>query len=116
MPSAPWPAALDAIDAAARAALADLDGYDARWREVEPDGVGPAVGGPTARGGVNKPFVTVGRPTESPDWDAYLTAVELLADAAGRDLTDRSAAVGRWRESLQRAVQLVEGTACPASP
>lgn len=109
MPSAPWPAALDAIDAAARAALADLDGYEARWGEA------------LASGGRQPPETSTHQVADAPrspepDWDARFAAVDLLAEAANADITDRAAAVARWRESLQRAVKLAEGAPCPASP
>ncbi|MBX9584494.1 MAG: hypothetical protein K2X87_29690 [Gemmataceae bacterium] len=106
MPTADWPTALAAIDRAAATALAALDEYEARWRgELTADA--PAVGV-----GVHDPS----SPTDAPaDWGHRLAAVADLADAAGRDLADRAESVSRWRESLQRALHLVEGEPCHGS-
>ncbi|MBX9622325.1 MAG: hypothetical protein K2X82_00770 [Gemmataceae bacterium] len=111
-PTPDWPKALDAIDAAVAAAWEELDRYEGRWRD--------ALGSLTpASGGRQPPDVDTDQGADAPrspgtvaDWDDRLAAVSELAEAADGDLAGRLGAVGRWRESLQRALPLVGGEPC----
>ena len=109
MPAADWPAALADIDAAVRAALADLDGYETRWQEV------PAGGGRQPPDGSSHQGADAPRPPETTDpWDDRLAAVAELAEQIDGDLAGRADALAAWRESLQRSLGSVAGNSVPS--
>jgi hypothetical protein len=86
LPTADWLAALADMDAAVAAALAGLDGYEARWpdpplaaREATPLGQLEA---------------------KLAGWDDRLVAAGRLAEGLERGFAEQAAAVDRWAEAF----------------
>jgi hypothetical protein len=101
LPIADWQAALAEMDAALGATLAALDRYEAGWTALLAGEV-PPVESAAHRVLLDR---LEGRAGE---WDARLQAAEELAASVERQLNDREAAVGRWREMVadcQRVIQ-----------
>ena len=86
LPIADWQTALDGMDAALARTLAALDRYQAAWTAVlsEPP----------------RTLLPVGDVAEDQlrAWDERLSAAADLAASVGKQLAEREAAVGRWRE------------------
>ena len=82
LPTADWLAALADMDAAATAALAGLDDYEARWPDPP---AGPREATPLAQ-----------LEAKLAGWDERLVAAARLAEGLEREFADQAAAVERW--------------------
>ena len=88
LPIADWQAALDGMDAALARTVAALDRYQAAWTAVLADP-------PRALLPVGDADLAEGRLRA---WDERLGAAAELAVSVSKQLDEREAAVGRWRE------------------
>ena len=86
LPIANWQAALDSMDAALTRTLAALDRYHAAWAAVLSEPL--------------RALLPVGDVAEDQlrAWDERLSAAAELAASVSKQLDEREAAVGRWRE------------------
>src|SRR5262245_57940351 len=105
LPTAEWLAALDEMEAAL---AGKLDGYQAKWEGGE---TGVADAGPT--GALGLAARLDGRLQE---WDARLAAAGELAASVERQLDEREATVGRWRELFTGWRELLQRGVDPATP
>ena len=86
LPTADWLAALADMDGAITAALAAIDAHAERW----PD--------PPAAAREESPLARL--EARLAGWDERLVAAGRLAEGLDRELGERAAAVGRWREEF----------------
>jgi len=93
LPIADWQTSLEAMALTLAATLAALDRHEAKWAAAL------AVGEPPAGGRGGDPHIdrVEGRLRA---WDERLIAAAELAAAVGKELADREAALGRWRETF----------------
>jgi hypothetical protein len=99
LPIADWQAALDGMETSLQNTLAALDRYQAAWAGVL------AAPPPRALLPVGDLDRAEGRLSA---WDERLSAAAELAESVSKQLDDREAAVGRWRELFadwQRVIQ-----------
>jgi hypothetical protein len=99
LPISDWQAALDGMDTALLNTLAALDRYQATWANVLDT---PAP----------QEFLPIGDLDQTEGrlraWDERLQAAAALAVSVSKQLDEREAAVGRWRELFadwQRVIQ-----------
>jgi hypothetical protein len=103
LPTADWAAALDRMAAATGRALAELDRHTADRAAV--------TGPPAAADPPGLLLAWLERRLDQ--WDAGLAAAAAVAAGAERDLADREAAVGRWRDGFARWRDLIEQWVAP---
>ena len=105
LPIAEWQHSLAEMETALAATLAALDRYQSVWHaeltEAPPAG-GTGAAREASAGGLEDRLRA---------WDARLAAAGELAASVARELDDREAAVGRWREVIQQGVGRSPGPA-----
>ena len=98
LPIAEWHASLEDMETALGATLAALDRYQAGWETLLADRAANESTRPTADH----------LELRLREWDARLIAAAELATSVERELHDREAAVGAWKDSVSEWRQGIE--------